>query len=84
MLHIFHQSDNSGPFRDGLGSFCILLHFRRVIKLLKRLTGILETGESQLPGILETGESQLPGTLETGESQLPGFKGTGESHICKS
>ena len=45
-----------------------VLIFHKVIALLKRLPGTLETGESQLPGTLDTGESQLPGIQRAKES----------------
>ena len=62
----FHQSVHSGPIRDVIGPFFLLLY--RVIALLIWLHGTLETGESQLPGTLDTRESQLPGIQRAGES----------------
>ena len=41
-----HQSVHSGPIRDVHGPFYFFLLFHRVIALLKRLPGTLETGES--------------------------------------
>ena len=64
----FHQSVHSGPIRDVHGPFLFFFIFHRVIALLKRLPGTLETGELQLPCTLDTGESRLPGVQSTGES----------------
>ena len=50
-----------------MGRFIFLL-FHRIIALLKRLPGTLETGESQLSDTLDTRELQLPGIQRARES----------------
>ena len=59
----FRQTAPSGPIKNVIGPFWILMIFHGDIHILNRFPSVLYTGETRLPGVLCTGESQLPGVL---------------------
>ena len=70
----FHQTTSPGLIIGSIEPFLILAIFHRVIQVLKRLSGIQDTGEWQNPNIRDAKELRISSVWDTGDLRFPGVQ----------